>query len=173
MGGFHLVEPVMGSSKSQEAATGTGIPLVDAEKGRARSGNKPELKEGRVTILTLEMLQELVVSDKDFRIEITEEEIADRSKGDTLSKVIWIIQTSWFICQCIARPVQGLSLSQLELTTVALASLNGITFILWWYKPLGVEIPVRVYMNRELTEKERQVEGVSDLLALMDNIFDT
>ena len=172
MGGFHLVEPVMGSSKSPEAATGTCIPLVDAEKGFARSGNKPESKEGRVTILTLEMLPELV-NDEDFRIEITEEEIADRSKGDTLSKVIWIIQTSWFICQCIARPVQGLSLSQLELTTVALASLNGITFILWWYKPLGVEIPVRVYMNRELTEKERQVEGVSDLLALMDNIFDT
>jgi len=167
MGGFHLVEPVKGNSKSSEAATGTqqttSISVVegaetDVEKGRAPSG---ELEEGRVTILTLEMLRELV-RDKEFKIRITEEEIADRSKGDALSKVILILQSSWFICQCIARPVQGLSLSQLELTTLALASLNGITFILWWYKPLGVEAPVCVYMHRELREEERKLQGVSN-----------
>ena len=172
MGGFHLVEPVKGNSKSSEAATGTqqttSISVVegaetDVEKGRAPSG---ELEEGRVTILTLEMLRELV-RDKEFKIRITEEEIADRSKGDALSKVILILQSSWFICQCIARPVQGLSLSQLELTTLALASLNGITFVLWWYKPLGVEAPVRVYMHRELREEERKLQGVSNYYLLI------
>ena len=165
-----LVEPVEGNSTSSEATSGrqqaasvvtVGTPPVtvegtetDAERGRAPSGNQPELEEGRVTILTLEMLRELV-KDVEFRIRITEEEIEDRSKGDALSKIIFILQSSWFICQCIARLVQGLSLTQLELTTLALASLNGMTFILWWDKPLVVRAPVRVYMRRKLTDAKR------------------
>jgi len=36
---------------------------------------------------------------------------------------------------------------QLELTTLALASLNGITF-LWWDKPLGAQDIVRVRLKR-------------------------
>ena len=59
----------------------------------------------------------------------------------------------------------GLSLTQLELTTLALASLNEITFILWWDKPLDVRAPVRVYMNRKLTDTERDVRRVSDLFS--------
>ena len=168
MGGFHLVEPAEGNSMttSSEAATRGQQPGSDVEdaqtEGRA-SGNKAELEAGRVTILTLEMLRELL-NDPEFRIRITNEEIADRSKGDALAKMILIFQSSWFICQCIARLAQGLALTQLELTTLALASLNGITFIFWWNKPLGVEVPVRVYMNRKLTDTERATEGVSDLL---------
>jgi len=178
MGGFHLVEPVgemptgqqqarsdVQASMSQVEGTET-----DAEGGYARSGNAPELG-GRVTILTLEMLRELV-KDTEFRIQITELEIADRSKGGALSKVIFILQSSWFILQCIGRLVQGLSVTQLELTTLALASLNGITFILWWDKPLDVRAPVRVYMKRKLTDAERAAERVSVLFSVCFH-FDT
>ena len=84
------------------------------------------MKKGRVTILTLEMLRELV-KDPSFKIRITENEISDRSKGDRLAKFIFIVQTPWFITQCIAHYVQGLDSTQLELTTLAMASLNGIT----------------------------------------------
>ena len=137
-------------------------PHAHAEKGPA-PGNKLELEEGRVTILTLEMLRELV-KDSAFKIQIAEDEIAHRSRGDALSKIIFILQSSWFIMQCIARHVQGLGLAQLELTTLALASLNGITFILWWHKPLGAQTPVRVYLDRRLTDAERALEGVSNFL---------
>ena len=163
MGGFHLVEPVEGNPTSAEAVASVQLTSTptDTETGSA-PGNKAEFEAGRVTILTLEMLQVLLEKDPEFRIRITDGEIADKSKGDALAKAILILQTSWFICQCIARYVQGLSLTQLELTTVALASLNGITFMLWWNKPLGVETPVRVYMGRKLTDAERATEfGVS------------
>ena len=172
MGGFHLVEPV---ETSPEATVGeektTSTPLVeetkidsDAEKGRAPPGNNPELRVERVTILTFDMLEELL-KDSEFpvKIQITAREIADRSKGDALAKTILIFQSSWSIFQCIVRHVQGLSLTQLELTTLALASLNGVTFILWWEKPLRVETPMRVYMNRELKDRERN--PVSDMFA--------
>jgi len=176
MGGFQLVEPVEGNSASPEASTGTeqvapddvvniqptaaNAPSAEGPNADAEKGPAP-LEEGRVTILTLEMLR-MLVKDPEIRIRITEDEITDRSKGDALSKIIFILQSSWFIMQCVARRVQGLSLTQLELTTLALASLNGITFLIWWDKPLGACMPVRVYLKRKLTDAERNTAGVSN-----------
>ena len=34
---------------------------------------------------------------------ITQAEIEDHSKGDVISKIIVILQTTWFISQCISR----------------------------------------------------------------------
>ena len=115
------------------------------------------VKKGRITVLTLDILRELL-KDKSFEIRITEEEISDRSKGDGLSKLIFMLQTSWFVVQCIARPIQGLDLTLLELTTAAMASLNSITWILWWKKPLGAQAILYVYLTRRLTDKERNKE---------------
>jgi len=53
---------------------------------------------------------------------------ADKARGDFLSKAIVILQSIWFIVQCVARGKQGLALPELELVTVALASLNGVDF---------------------------------------------
>ena len=175
MGGFHLVESVEGNLTSLEANTvkdqrpasrtvnvqPKSTAYADAERGHTPFRNNHKPKEPRVTILTLEMLRELV-KDPGFKIRITEDEITDRSKGDALSKIIFMLQSSWFIMQFIARRVQGLSFTQLELTTLALASLNGITFMLWWDKPLGAHIPVRVYLKRELKQSERNLGEVSD-----------
>jgi len=80
-------------------------------------------------------------------LEIDAEEIKDKSKGDLLSKTIAILQTTWFIAQCIARVVQGLALTELELVTIALASLNAITYFFWWNKPLDVKSQVSVYTD--------------------------
>jgi len=83
---------------------------------------------------------------------ISEEDIKDRSKGDILSKLIAILQTTWFILQCIARGQQKLTLTELELVTLALASLNAITYVFWWHKPLGVQVPIRIYFETEAIE---------------------
>jgi len=83
---------------------------------------------------------------------ISEEYIKDRSKSDILSKLIAILQTTWFILQCIARGQQKLTLTELELVTLALASLNAITYVFWWHKPLGVQVPIRIYFEPEAVE---------------------
>jgi len=83
---------------------------------------------------------------------ISEEYIKDRSKSDILSKLIAILQTTWFILQCIARGQQRLTLTELELVTLALASLNAITYVFWWHKPLGVQVPIRIYFETEAIE---------------------
>ena len=76
---------------------------------------------------------------------ISEKEIQDRSKGDGLSKALATIQTTWFIAQCISRKAQGLTITDIELVTVAFAFLNGIMYFLWWSKPVGVTTSVRIY----------------------------
>jgi hypothetical protein len=97
--------------------------------------------------LTLERFAELV-GDRDVVFPaITAAQIKDRSKGDGLSKLLAILQTSWFILQCIARYSQDLALTELELVTLAMASLNAITFAFWWSKPLSPQEPVDVYVT--------------------------
>ena len=76
---------------------------------------------------------------------ITAEEIHDKARGDFLSKALVILQTLWFIGQCIARGKQDLALTELELVTLALASLNGVMYYFWWDKPLGVNEPIKIY----------------------------
>ena len=156
MGGIHLVEP-------PDDKTTRGVEKVDEDNERQRMVSSENIREGRVIILTLRMLIELL-KDPAFEIRLTEEDIRHMSRGDGLSKLIFILQTSWFIVQCFARWVQGLGITQLELTTLAMASLNGITFLLWWEKPLGAQGVVRVYLKRKLTDKEIGPKKVSDVL---------
>jgi hypothetical protein len=79
-------------------------------------------------------------------------EIEDKSKGDFISKSVIILQTSWFVLQCIARGAQGLSITELELATIAFAGLNFVIYLLWWDKPLNVQYGVRVYKKRTTEE---------------------
>lgn len=80
---------------------------------------------------------------------ITDEDIQDKSKGSFVSKGFAVAQTSWFTLQCIARGVEGLPITELEITTLALATLNFAIYMLWWDKPLDVQRPYRVY-TREI-----------------------
>lgn len=77
--------------------------------------------------------------------DVTEDEIQDRSKGDALSKGLAIVQTSWFILQCIGRAAERLPISELEIASLTFAVLNFGTYVLWWDKPLNLLRPIRVY----------------------------
>ncbi|KZP22259.1 hypothetical protein FIBSPDRAFT_1043726 [Athelia psychrophila] len=71
-------------------------------------------------------------------------DISDKSKGDALSKLFASLQTIWFVMQSIARPIQHLPLTKLEIATLAYTSINVAMYGFWWYKPLSVGRPVRV-----------------------------
>jgi len=107
-------------------------------------GGKP------VRILEAKELEQLSEAGKIEWPTITEEEIADRSKGDYLSKTIVLFQTTWFIAQCIARGVYGLAVTELEVVTLAFAMLTGVIYYFWWDKPLDVRcsIPVQLLEGR-------------------------
>ena len=82
----------------------------------------------------------------------TEAEIKDRGKSDWLAKSLVILQTSWFVMQCIARGIKHLPVTHLEIVTLAYAAMNFVIYVFWWNKPLNVNRPVRVF--RESGESE-------------------
>jgi hypothetical protein len=122
-----------------------GFTLIDPDRKYA----KPNAQNG--IVLTLDYFKE----NPNIEVpEISAAYIEDRSKGDALSKIIAILQTTWFITQCVARGQQRIALTELELVTLALASLNAVTYAIWWHKPLGVQEPIKVYSKMEVVEKK-------------------
>ena len=83
--------------------------------------------------------------------DITEDEIKDRSKGDVLSKGLVVLQTGWFLVQCIARGVERLAVTELEVMTVAFATFNLVMYACWWDKPLNVQRPLRVVLKKPIS----------------------
>ncbi|KIK71410.1 hypothetical protein GYMLUDRAFT_150206 [Collybiopsis luxurians FD-317 M1] len=75
---------------------------------------------------------------------IPEREINDHSSSDGLSKLVVVLQTTWFITQLLARWVQDLPATEIEIMTLGFAILNVIIYFLWWYKPQGVDCYIRV-----------------------------
>jgi len=117
-------------------------------------GGKP------VRVLRAKDLEKLSKAGKIEWPMITKEEIEDRSKGDYLSKTIVLLQTTWFVGQCIARGAYGLTVMELEVVTLAFASLTGVIYFLWWDKPLDVHcsIPIRL-----LDGSIGKIDGVVDI----------
>lgn len=72
---------------------------------------------------------------------ITRENIWDRSKADLFAKGFALFQTGWILVQFIARMVQKLAVSPLELFTVAFILPTIATSIFWASKPQNVAEP--------------------------------
>ena len=105
---------------------------------------------------------------------ITAAEIQDKARGDFLSKAIVILQSIWFIVQCAARGKQGLALTELEIVTVALASLNGVMYYFWWDKPLGVKEPVKLYRKGHEPAEIKVTQSNHDVRsAIFSNVLST
>ena len=68
------------------------------------------LFEGNVAkgVLSLERFSELLTAGKIEFPTVTREEIEDRSKADGFLKTIALVQTLWFVAQCLARRAQHL-----------------------------------------------------------------
>ncbi len=102
-------------------------------------------------------LKELIVAGNIETPRTTAAEIEDRSKGDIISKTFVVLQTTWFVAQCIARWATRISVTELEIITLAFALLNGITYLLWWNKPQNVGVPV--YLEIKTPTKEYAEDG--------------
>ncbi|KAJ7038362.1 hypothetical protein C8F04DRAFT_359624 [Mycena alexandri] len=75
---------------------------------------------------------------------IKEADIADKSKGDALSKGVAITQGLWFTVQCLARFHQHLPVTEIEIATLAFAVVSISIRLFWWSKPLDVQQPIVV-----------------------------
>ena len=70
--------------------------------------------------------------------------------------------------QYIVWHQQRLALTELELVMLVLASLNVVTFAIWWHKPLGVQEPVKIYVKTEV----RKIKDAARRASVVDRSLD-
>jgi hypothetical protein len=116
--------------------------------------------DNMIETLSIERLEDLSSRGTIHWPSISQYEIQDRSKGDFLSKAFAVLQISWFITQFIARAVYGLTITELELATLAFAVLSAILYFLWWNKPQYVARPVPVYLRHPSSFKSTRDVGM-------------
>lgn len=80
--------------------------------------------------------------------DISEEELGDRSKGDTLVKSIALLEITWLVIGLVARRVRGHPSTQLEVMTLALAACSMITYCFLICKPKDVAVPITIGAKR-------------------------
>ena len=101
-------------------------------------------------VLTAEKFQELLRAKKIDLPTVTEEEINDRSKGDSLSATLTIAQTTWFIIQFVLRLRQSLVITPIEMITLSIAVFNAGLYFCWWQKPLNVRFPLSITLRPDV-----------------------
>jgi hypothetical protein len=83
---------------------------------------------------------------------ITKREVWDKSKQDTFTKLVTAFQVGYLIIQCIARVIQGLAITTLELSAVAIVVCSLMTSYAWLHKPADVQTPVQLTSAHTLEE---------------------
>ena len=147
MGGFHLFEhhPIKTSNNDKFKLHGDDIPLCPLA---ARNFYVDDTHQSDIDFTS-------------FTVP-TKEEIEDKGKGDWLAKSVVLLQTSWFVMQCIARGIEHLPVTHLEIVTLAYAAVNFVIYIFWWNKPLSINRPVRVFRKPGLGAESEPRLGVCE-----------
>ncbi|KIW91061.1 uncharacterized protein Z519_07955 [Cladophialophora bantiana CBS 173.52] len=94
---------------------------------------------GQVYIVTAKHINHLVRKRYIDLPRITPLEINDRSKSDSLAKFLAIMQVGWLAIQVVARTIQKLETTTLEITTLSFVVCTFGTFIAWYRKPYDVQ----------------------------------
>lgn len=82
--------------------------------------------------------------------EVDEEAIEDKNKRDWIRNAIICIQIFWVILQVCARGKYKLPITLLEWNTLAHVVCAFATIILWWDKPVDVNVPMSIVVNGAL-----------------------
>jgi len=94
----------------------------------------------KVSRLTAEAVKLLAEKDPAAVPDLSESDILDKSKANGFAKFLVCAQALWFCAQCIFRLAVGLSASLLELNTLGHCICALFTYMLWWSKPLDIEV---------------------------------
>ncbi|KAL3293784.1 Major facilitator superfamily domain general substrate transporter protein [Colletotrichum asianum] len=98
----------------------------------------------RYEVLTATKLTPQYQWDEDHplkRLELSEQDIQDKSKADWLLKSLAILQIVWLVLNVIVRGVTGLAVTQLEIATAAFALMAVLTYVASWWKPKDISEP--------------------------------
>ena len=90
-------------------------------------------------VLTLDGVKKLAMVD--LLPDLDDTYIADKTKADSLAKLLVCIQAVWMLVQTIVRKTYGLPITLLELNTLAHVGCAVLMYAIWWFKPKDVNEP--------------------------------
>jgi hypothetical protein len=96
--------------------------------------------------------------------------IQDKSKSDSLAKSLALLQCTWFVAQVIARAIDSLPLTALELGTTALIGCASVAYGFWWYKPQEVRTPIEIRSLEKLQPSSDLPDDDNELDILFDEL---
>ncbi|KAL8936055.1 MAG: hypothetical protein Q9216_005131 [Gyalolechia sp. 2 TL-2023] len=76
---------------------------------------------------------------------ITRKEIRDKSKASRLAKALACLQSAQFLVSSLARVVQSLPLTTLEIGTLPFIGCTWLTYFFWWNKVVDLETGTTIY----------------------------
>lgn len=94
--------------------------------------------------LNAKQLHWLVVNGHVAYPQVPDDEIRDRSKQDTVAKLVTAFQVGYLVVQTIGRRAQDLTITALELNTLAVVVCSLMTSYTWLRKPVDVQSPTRI-----------------------------
>jgi hypothetical protein len=90
--------------------------------------------------------------------DLTPAMVADTSKPDVFTKLIAFLQTTWFLLQLIGRAASHLTITTLELFTLAYVCCALGAFGFWLHKPLDVHLPLIIDASPTFTPIRRRTQ---------------
>ncbi|KAK4111690.1 hypothetical protein N656DRAFT_769310 [Canariomyces notabilis] len=103
--------------------------------------------------------------------QIDQPQIEDKSKADWMAKSIICIQAGWMVIQVLGRAIKHYPISLLEINTCGHVACALVIYLLWWNKPLDVQVPT--FLNDEddkdllclmhLCSSMSSVDGITDI----------
>ena len=156
-------EVVTASAFAQHTAACNSVEAIAAKTGEKQwtmrhafyvnmGGIVLKPRDGRVFPINATHLRFLVDRHIMSLPNITAQEIWDKSKADGFAKLFACGQIGWMAVQLVARAVQGLAITPLEIATIAFAIPSLATYILWFHKPTGVDVPTYIRLDETVEE---------------------
>jgi len=160
-------------------ATMGGIAHVNFDGGRVQPTEGWDLEMGRLTPLRFdkplkEEWMELIRNFSTVEVEI-------RSKQDVLAKVLVCSQAGWVLVQCLARKIQALPITPLELHTALYIVNLMFMYASWLQKPVdlgrpilmsflsGSSHPVSIVVNQDIEPEVPR--AISDVVSTLSRIM--
>lgn len=83
---------------------------------------------------------------------VKEKELWEKSKTDRLGKLVALTQSGYLVVQIIARALQSLEVTCLEILTIAFLFCTAATYYFWLDKVLDAEIPLHLKMQTPIAK---------------------
>ena len=110
----------------------------------------------------LELAKTLPWDDFTAQFCLDEESIRDKSKADSLAKMLVSLQVLWAILNSTSRLALGYPITVLEIHTLVHAACALLMYALWWKKPMDIQNSIIIK-----TDNFRHSQAFREKLALM------